>query len=117
MEDKKMTFKDFLCSFAGKICMVLVLYLVIFGLIFALFNIFQNATAPILIMGLGLIVCGWKFLNGITPAMFIILPVGSYIVYLIVKIFLSFICGVFVAPFVIANWISNAVRESLEGGK
>ncbi len=117
MEDKKMTFKDFLCSFAGKLCMILVLYLVIFGLIFAMFNIFQNATAPILIMGLALIVCGWRFLNRITPAMFIILPVGSYIVYLMVKIVLSFLCGIFVAPFVIANWISNVVRESLEDGE
>ena len=48
---------------------------------------------------LGLIVCGipsgWRFLNKITPNIFLFLPVIGWVIYFVVKTVLSVFCGIF----------------------
>lgn len=55
--------------------------------------------------------CGWKALNGITPSVFLILPIGGWLIYLLVKLFLSYFIGVFVAPFYISKQIFNLLNR------
>lgn len=56
---------------------------------------------------------GWKALNKITPRVFLILPLIGWVIYFLVKFFLSMIIGTFVTPFVIAKWIANLAQKSL----
>ncbi|SNR14464.1 conserved membrane protein of unknown function [Tenacibaculum jejuense] len=44
------------------------------------------------------LVAGWKALNSITPRIFLVLPVIGWVIYFILKLFLSSIIGVFILP-------------------
>ena len=108
MEEKR-GFKSFLCSPLGKVCMIVVMYAIILSIIMMCIN--SNSQT---IMGVIFVICaifGWKTLNRITPDIFLIMPIGGWIVYLLIKAFLSIMVGVFVAPFVIAKAIANVVQE------
>ncbi len=44
------------------------------------------------------LVAGWKALNRITPNVFLFLPIIGWVVYFVIKIFLSSVIGVFLLP-------------------
>ena len=44
------------------------------------------------------LVAGWKALNRITPNIFLFLPIIGWVVYFVLKIFLSSVIGVFLLP-------------------
>ncbi|WP_271782279.1 hypothetical protein [Aquimarina algiphila] len=44
------------------------------------------------------LVAGWKALNRITPNIFLFLPIIGWVVYFVLKIFLSGVIGVFLLP-------------------
>ena len=44
------------------------------------------------------LVAGWKALNRITPNIFLFLPIIGWVIYFVLKIFLSGVIGVFLLP-------------------
>ncbi len=108
MEEKR-GFKNFLCSPLGKVCMILVMYAIILSIVMLCIN--SNSQSVITVVFVICAIFGWKALNRITPDIFLIMPVGGWIVYLLIKAFLSILVGIFVTPFVIAKAIATAVQE------
>ena len=45
------------------------------------------------------IIAGWRFLNKITPQYFLFLPIIGWLIYFIVKLFISGLLGVFILPY------------------
>ena len=110
MEEKRNGFKEFLCSGIGKAVMIVALYGIILGIFLLL--IFNVETLSILYI---LLFCyfGWRALDRIQPEMFLIMPVGHWVIYFLVKGILSLLVGMFVTPFVIANKITQTIQESI----
>jgi hypothetical protein len=48
--------------------------------------------------GMSSVIAGWKTLNRITPAVFLILPVLGWVIYFIVKLVLAFYVGLVMFP-------------------
>ena len=115
MVEKKSSFgfKQFLLSPVGKFAMIAILYFVVMGLIYLTLAVFENASFVAVIMAVFLAYFGWQALSKITPNLFLIMPVGGWIAYYVVKGVLSFFLGVFVAPFVISRKIVKSLEESL----
>ena len=104
-------FKGFLLSGTGRAVMIAVLYLVIWGLVALFAGIGSSFIAIILFILLAYF--GWKALNRITPDMFLIMSVGKWVVYYLVKGILAFFIGFFVAPYQIAKMITNRIQDSI----
>lgn len=45
------------------------------------------------------LIAGWRFLNKITPEYFLFLPFIGWLIYFIVKMFISGILGIFILPY------------------
>lgn len=54
---------------------------------------------------------GWKALNKITPKIFIWMPIVGWVIYYIVKFFLSVFVGYFITPYQIGKMVSSYVSE------
>ena len=104
--------KNFLISPVGYFFMIGSLYLPIWGVMLAFLTVFD---APIVavIMGVALAYFGWQALSRITPNIFLIMPIGGWITYYIIKACLSVFLGVFVAPVIIGKRITNAITNQL----
>ena len=50
---------------------------------------------------------GWRFLNSITPDIFLFLPLIGWVIYFMVKFFLASLLGVFIAPVQIYKMIKE----------
>lgn len=110
---KNNKFCAFLCSGLGKLCTMLVLYVIIFSLLLGI--VWLDLPSFLLFVYVALYVFfGWKALNKITPDIFLIMPIGGWIIYYVIKFILSVIVGVFVAPYVIAEKISSAIQRTAE---
>ena len=106
--EKMKGFKGFLCSTLGRICMIILFYIIIFGIFVLVTNLVNNDyVIYILIVLFGIF--GWKALNRITPQMFLYMSIFGWILYFLLKFLLSVLIGVFVTPFVISRFISNVV--------
>ena len=112
MEQKKSGVKNFLCSGAGTISMIILFYALIFGLFTMLITLFENSTVVVLIFVVVFAYFGWKALNKINLNVILIMPVGKWVVYYAVKGILSLVIGVFVAPFVLAKKIANEIQAT-----
>lgn len=112
---KKNGFKEFLCSGLGKAGMIIVFYAVIFLLVLLFAQIFEGGGGEYAALVLMLIfaVFGWKALNKIQPNIFLFMPVVGWVIYFCIKGVLSVLVGIFVAPFVIAKKITEAIQNSL----
>ena len=106
-------FRKFLCSGLGRLCMIVVFYAIIFGLMLASATWFENSTFIPVVMAFIFACWGWKSLNKIQPSIFLIMPIGGWLIYLFVKGCLSLVIGMFVAPFVLSKTISEAVQDTL----
>ena len=104
--------KNFFATNSGKAVVIIVGYIVILGLMLLCSEL--ELTAPLYVIAAVCVFFGWKFLNRITPSMFLWLSFTGWIVYFLVKLFLSVVVGVFVAPFQIAKMIANLISESVE---
>ncbi len=111
--NEKNSFKEFICSGAGKAGMIIVLYAIIFLLMGVLPTVFADATYAPLIVALVLAIFGWKALNKIQPNIFLFMPLIGWVIYFFVKGCLAIVVGTFVAPFVIARSITNYVQNSM----
>lgn len=102
-------FMKFLASTAGRITMILFFAVVVFLLIF--FAVMSDID---FLMFAVVGVCGffgWKALSRLTANLFLWMSWMGWIIYFIVKGFLSVAIGLVVAPFQIAKMISNAVSD------
>lgn len=111
---KKNQFVLFLLSPMGRIVVIAVFTSIIYGLIFA--GIASNVLA---VSGITLAACayfGWRALNKITPDIFLIMNVGAWAIYFLVKGFLSILVGAFVAPFQIGKMLSDLISEAIGDG-
>ncbi len=106
-------FKRFLCSKLGKVAMILIMYIIVLLIVMAIIN----TEADIILVPLILIlaVSGWKALTKITPNIFLIMPIGGWLIYFLVKGVLSIAIGPFVFPFVVAKKIAESVQRSISG--
>ncbi len=112
MEERKGGFKDFLCSGAGKLAMIVLFYVLIFGLFTMLITLFENSMVVVLAFAVVFAYFGWKALNKINLNVILIMPIGKWVVYYAVKGILSLVIGVFVAPFVLAKRIANGIQAT-----
>ena len=111
MENNKSKFKEFLLSGTGKIAMIAVLCLVIWGIAIALIG--TGSTIFMLIFSVLFIYFGWQALYKITPNVFIIMPIVGWIFYYLIKGILSLFIGVIVAPFQISKKITAKIQEGI----
>lgn len=114
--EEKSSFKSFITSSAGKAVIIVALYIVIWGLMLLLTSIFNQGAGQSVVAVIFIVVFsyfGWKSLNRITPDMFLIMPIGGWIAYFVIKFILAIIIGVFVAPFVIAKKITESIQGSI----
>ena len=112
MDNNNSKFKVFLLSSSGRIALIAVLYLLIWGLIAIFAGIGSTVIALILFVLLAYF--GWKALNKITPDVFLIMPIGGWVIYFLIKGILAFFIGFFVAPFQIAKMITDHIQASIE---
>jgi len=68
---------------------------------YAILILFAKVSVVVGIFYIICIPCGWRALNRIQPAMFIWMPLMGWILYLFIKLILSCLVGLFVAPYVI----------------
>lgn len=106
-------FKNFLCSSIGKILMIALFYVLFFGVFMLMVGLLDEMAFIAFIYLALFCYFGWKALNVIQPNVFLIMPIGGWIIYYVVKGILSIFIGIFVAPLVIANNITNLIQRSL----
>lgn len=109
--ENKSSFKSFLLSGFGQAGMIVLFYIIIWGIMLLLTRIQAPVVALIYIAVFTYF--GWKALNRITPDMFLWMPLKGWIIYFTVKFILSIIIGMFVAPFQIAKMITAAIQKSI----
>ena len=112
MENNTSKFKEFLLSGLGRTTMIAVFYLIIWGLVAFFAGIGSSVIAFILFALMSYF--GWKALIKITPDFFLIMPIGGWIIYFIIKGLLAFFVGFFIAPFQIAKMITAKIQGSIE---
>lgn len=104
-------FKKFLTTPGGRVAMILFFAVVVFALIF----IAVMSDLDIMMFAV-VAVCGffgWKALSRITVNLFLWMSWVGWLVYFILKGFLSVAIGLVVAPFQLAKMISNSISEHL----
>lgn len=106
--------KELICSPVGKAGLIFILYVVIFSLILLLSQLFEGGGIGFAILMVLFIYFGWNALNRLTPDIFLIMPVGGWVIYYIVKLLLAAVIGIFVAPFVIAKKITAVIQQNIE---
>lgn len=50
---------------------------------------------------------GWSILTGITPSMFVWMPLMGWVIYFIVKFLIAYIIGIFVLPYKIYKYVTE----------
>lgn len=103
--------KQFLASSMGRITVTTVSAVIIYGLIMA--GLASGQSAIFLITAIGCAYLGWKALDRITPSIFLILPIGGWLLYFFIKGMISAVIGVFVAPFKFGKMISDAALRAI----
>lgn len=113
--DNKNTYqkmREFILSPVGKWGIIGALYVVILLIVGALIGILQGIGAVIALAIFGYF--GFKALNRITPDIFLIMPIGGWVLYFVFKLVLSLIVGIFVTPFVISKYITAYIQRKVE---
>ncbi len=113
MKNFKTKLKNFLLSTAGRIVLIVVIYVIIISVMGGI----VGATDNMWVSGIILLIFGyfgWNALNSITPDMFLFMSAGGWLVYYLIKGILSLVIGLFVAPFYFARKITEAISEGAE---
>ena len=106
-------FKNFFASTLGRVVVTIISAVIIYGLILVGLN--SDAGIIFWVTFLGCAYFGWKMLNRLTPDIFLILPIGGWVIYILIKGLLSAIIGALVAPFQIGKMIADAARDVANG--
>lgn len=108
--EQKNGFKAFLTSSVGKAVLIVVLYVLIWGLMLLCTELFASSEYVPVIFAVVFGFFGWKALNKITPSIFLFLPLIGWVIYFVVKGLISVVIGMFVAPFVISKKIVGLIN-------
>ncbi|MCC8112236.1 MAG: hypothetical protein LIO74_11840 [Ruminococcus sp.] len=92
----------FFTDFIGRILLYVISYIIMLGLILALAGISQVCAVIYLIAG---VLFGWRFINFITPNMFIWMPLKGWLIYYIVKLFVAAFIGMLIVPYHLAKYV------------
>lgn len=104
--------KPFFASTTGKMVITIVVAVFVYGLMALAASL---GWMPLVILVFA--VCayfGWKVLDFITPNIFLIMPVGGWLVYYIIKGVVAFFIGFVVAPFRIGSMVSKNAAKTAE---
>ena len=101
--------KEFWKSDMGRFLITAVCCVAIWGLLLALFM--TRTDFGVIAVALVFSYFGWKALSMIQPAMFVWMPIGGWIIYFCVKFLISFVIGIFVAPFVLGRKLSAYIQS------
>ena len=104
----------------GKILFFVIYFVLFLGLMaFVMYKVEDGSKVA---MGVGVAYAvialpfGWRALNRITPDVFLIMPIIGWLIFFLIKGFLSLLIGGFALPFVIvkafSDVTSNAIRKS-----
>ena len=104
----------------GKILFFVIYFVLFLGLmVFVMYKVEDGSKVA---MGVGVaymviaLPFGWRALNRITPDVFLIMPIIGWLIFFLIKGFLSLLIGGFALPFVIvkafSDVTSNAIRKS-----
>ena len=99
--------KEFLGTALGRTLTYVICYVLCFGVIAAGVGIANAVDTPIIGAILACVIAGfgWRFINFITPTMFIWLPLAGWVIYFIIKFIVSFTLGIFITPYHMAKAI------------
>lgn len=64
-----------------------------------LFGLFSDGGSIVIALALAGMPWGWSFLNKLTPNVFLFMPIIGWVIYFSIKLALSMLIGIFVAPF------------------
>lgn len=107
-------FKKFICSWPGKIIMIIVIYIIAFLLILGLGQLLEGSSGYVgAVIALVFAIFGWRALNKIKPDIFLWMSIAGWIAYFVIKGLLSIVVGIFVAPYVIAKLIAETIQKSM----
>lgn len=99
------TILNLFASKVGKIALTIIIGMIVWGI---MISFMINENVPFLLVTIA--VCaffGWKSLNKITSKIFLWMNFVGWIIYFVVKGFLSVLVGWIIAPFKIASMISE----------
>lgn len=116
MENKNSTsqaIKNFVCSPSGKIVLIIALYALTMLITVPIMEFFEDTPVVILLFAVAFGYFGWKALAKITPDIFLIMPIGGWAIYFLIKGILSCIIGIFVMPYIVAKKITSVIQEKL----
>lgn len=113
MQNEKFDFKKFLCSSGGRIGLIVAFYAVFLGLVVLLVSMFGGGI-PFLILAAAFVYFGWRALAKITPNIFLIMPIGGWAIYFLIKGMLALAIGPFIAPYQLAKKTADAVQKSVK---
>ena len=102
---------NFFATKSGKAVVIIVGYIVIMGLMILFTSL--ELMIPMYIIAALCTFFGWRFLNKITPDIFLVLSFWGWVLFFFIKLFLSVAVGVFVAPYQLSKMIANAVSKSV----
>lgn len=104
---------QFLASKGGRIVLTIVFAVIIYGIVFWLLNVVNESI--VFVIGIACAFFGWKFLQDIiTPELFSFADPYGWLFCFFVKLLLSAIIGLFVAPFWLGKKISNSVMKYVD---
>lgn len=103
--------RAFLASALGRLVMFIVCYAVAFGIVFGVAALASSMDIPLLmlIVLVPIIICGWHFIDWLTPAMFVWMSWAGWAIYFVIKLMASCFLGFFIAPYHIAKAICDNV--------
>lgn len=96
----------------GKILTYVIFYLIAIGLVALSIEI--PFIAPI--TALFAIIYGWRFIDFLTPAMFVWMSIAGWLIYFTVKFFVAAILGFFIVPYQLAKRMINFAADCYEEG-
>ena len=112
MKDNKNNLKQFICSPIGKLIMIAALFILFFGIFLLLILTLENTVFAFVYAAL-FIYFGWKSLDVVQPNVFLVMPIGGWFLYGLMKGLLSFFIGIFVAPIALSNMISTKIQQAV----
>lgn len=90
---------NFIKSMGGRVVIIAICYIV------TLFIVLALPDTVGMFLALLCVYFGWIALERIQPVYFLWLPIIGWLIYLLVKIVIAYIIGLFVAPYKIGNKI------------
>ncbi len=89
-----------------KLIIFVLSYVIMFGIVALAVNLSSGMGGGIAIIFLVILaIFGWRFINFITPSIFIWMPLAGWIIYFIVKFVVSAFLGMFIIPYHVAKMI------------